>query len=128
VQHNGGRRGRDKAAAKAWRARRAWVDLGQGRAIWPRAYRGLSGLYPLARIAARHRRPGGRRPLPLDGTEQGRGREKESEGRERKSEGPGVRTRPMGLRTWPTSYKIRGGICPRSSLVVTTCSIVELLI
>jgi hypothetical protein len=28
-------------------------------------------------------------PLPLDGTEQGRGREKESEGRERKSEGSG---------------------------------------
>jgi hypothetical protein len=29
----------------------------------------------LARLANRHRRPGGRRPLPLDGTEQGRARE-----------------------------------------------------
>jgi hypothetical protein len=54
VQHNGGRRGRDKAAARAWRrwcvvagssilnghvacAHRAWVDSGKGRAIWPRA-------------------------------------------------------------------------------------------
>jgi hypothetical protein len=42
----------------------------------------------LARLAGRHRKAGRRRPLPLDGTEQGRERE-ESEGRERKSEGPG---------------------------------------
>jgi hypothetical protein len=49
---------------------------------------GLSGHCPLARLAGRHRRLGGRQPLPLDGIEQGREREKESEGRERKSEGP----------------------------------------
>jgi hypothetical protein len=30
------------------RARRAWVDSGQGKAIWPRADRGLSGRCPLA--------------------------------------------------------------------------------
>jgi hypothetical protein len=64
------------------------VDSGQGRAIWPWAYRGLSGHCPLAWLPGRHRRLGGRRPLPLDGTEQGRERE-ESEGRERKSEGSG---------------------------------------
>jgi hypothetical protein len=51
---------------------------------------GLSRRCPLARLAGRHRRLGGRRPLPLNGTEQGREREKESEGRERKSEVPGL--------------------------------------
>jgi hypothetical protein len=49
---------------------------------------GLSGRCPLPWLIGRHRRPGGRWPLPLDWTEQGRERE-ESEGRERRSEGPG---------------------------------------
>jgi hypothetical protein len=50
---------------------------------------GLLGRCPLAQLTGRHRRPGGRQPLPLDETEQGRKREKETEGRERKSEGSG---------------------------------------
>jgi hypothetical protein len=99
ARHNGGRRGWDKAGARAQRrrrvvtrpsgidgrvarARRAWVDLGQGRMIWPRAGRGLSGRCPLAQLVGRHQRSGGRRPLPLDGTEQGR--EKKREGGRRK--------------------------------------------
>jgi hypothetical protein len=35
-------------------------------------------------VAGRHRRPGGRRPLPFNGTEQGRGEKREG-GREKKA-------------------------------------------
>jgi hypothetical protein len=49
--------------------------------IWSRADQGLLGHYSLAWLAGRHRRLGSRRPLPLDGTEHGRGEKREG-GRE----------------------------------------------
>jgi hypothetical protein len=99
----GARHGRtegDTAGTRSWQGRSvagaAWLGHRESTAAW-RAHvgqvwirgrgwrfgRGPFGALPFG-VA---RRPGGRRPLPFDGTEQGRERE-ESEGRERKSEGP----------------------------------------
>jgi hypothetical protein len=91
--------GRDVAGASwlgrresmaAWRARWVCVDSGQERVIWPRAGRGLSRRCALARLAGKHRRLGGRQPLPLDGIEQGRGEKREG-GRERERKGSGFK-------------------------------------
>jgi hypothetical protein len=66
---------RGSAVGNRWprgaRVGHGWIRGGEG--DLSRAGRGLSGRCPLARLAGRHRRLGGRRPLPLDGTEQGRG-------------------------------------------------------
>jgi hypothetical protein len=54
-----------------------WIRAGKGDLVAGRSV--LVGSRPLARIAGRHRQPGGQRPLPLDGTEQGRGEKREGE-------------------------------------------------
>jgi hypothetical protein len=90
VQHNRGRRGRNKGAVSP--ARRGLAvgnrrsrgartsGMGGFRAGDSNSVAGLSGHCPLGWLASRHRRPGGRRPLPFDGTNRGGRERREREG------------------------------------------------